>query len=290
VSNPPAPPEPNGSRNADDFCYRHPDRQSFIICQRCGRTVCAECQTQAPVGVHCPECVREARQSAPRTKPASVTRMRTSLRRGSGAPVVTYGLIGTNVVLFLLEFVTGGFTGIVYQALAYWPPLTATEPWRMITSAFLHSPGSIFHILFNMYSLFIFGPMLEHQLGRARFLAMYLLAALGGSVAVLLLAPSSIVVGASGAIFGLLGAYFVIQRRLGGNATQLVIVIALNLAIGFVVPGIAWQAHLGGLVVGAGIAAIYVATRRREQKAVQIAGVVAVAAALVITTVVTVLA
>jgi membrane associated rhomboid family serine protease len=272
-------------RNPDNFCYRHPDRQSFIICQRCGRTVCSECQTQAAVGVHCPECVRDARQSAPRVKPAAVTRIRSSMRSTSGVPVVTYSLIGINLALYLATWVSGG---ALYQALAYWPPLTASEPWRMITSAFMHSPTSVLHILFNMFSLFIFGPIIENLVGRGRFIALYLLAALGGSVGVLLLSPGSVVVGASGAIFGLLGAFFVIQRRLGGNSTQLLIVVGLNLVLGFVVPGVAWQAHLGGLIVGAGVAAIYTATRRRQQGTVQALAVAGVAVALVATTIVTV--
>jgi len=272
-------------RNPDNFCYRHPDRQSFIICQRCGRTVCAECQTQAAVGVHCPECVRDARQSAPRVKPVAVTRIRSSMRSTSGVPVVTYSLIGINLVLYLATWVSGG---ALYQALAYWPPLTASEPWRMITSTFMHSPTSILHILFNMFSLFIFGPIIENLVGRGRFIALYLLAGLGGSVGVLLLSPGSVVVGASGAIFGLLGAFFVIQRRLGGNSMQLLVVVGLNLVLGFIVPGVAWQAHLGGLIVGAGVAAIYTATRRRQQRTIQAVAVAGVAVALVVMTIVAV--
>ena len=275
----------DSERNPDNFCYRHPDRQSFIICQRCGRTVCSECQTQAAVGVHCPECVREARQSAPRVKPVAVTRIRSSMRSTSGVPVVTYSLIGINLALYLATWVSGG---ALYQALAYWPPLTASEPWRMITSAFMHSPSSILHILFNMFSLFIFGPIIENLVGRGRFVALYLLAGLGGSVGVLLLSPGSVVVGASGAIFGLLGAFFVIQRRLGGNSMQLLVVVGLNLVLGFIVPGVAWQAHLGGLIVGAGVAAIYTATRRRQQRTVQAVAVAGVAVALVVMTIVAV--
>jgi len=275
----------DSERNPDNFCYRHPDRQSFIICQRCGRTVCSECQTQAAVGVHCPECVREARQSAPRVKPVAVTRIRSSMRSTSGVPVVTYSLIGINLALYLATWVSGG---ALYQALAYWPPLTASEPWRMITSAFMHSPSSILHILFNMFSLFIFGPIIENLVGRGRFITLYLLAALGGSVGVLLLSPGSVVVGASGAIFGLLGAFFVIQRRLGGNSMQLLVVVGLNLVLGFIVPGVAWQAHLGGLIVGAGVAAIYTATRRRQQRTVQAVAVAGVAVALVVMTIVAV--
>ena len=268
------------ARNPDNFCYRHPDRQSFIICQRCGRTICSECQTQAAVGVHCPECVREARESAPRTSRGTRTRIKRSMRSSSGVPVVTYTLIALNIAVFAVDFVTGGS---LYGWLAYRGDFTASQPWRMLTSAFMHA--SVLHLLFNMFSLFIFGPVIEHAVGRARFAALYLLAAFGGSLAVLLLAPNQAVVGASGAIFGLLGAFFIIQRRLGGNNTQLLILIGLNVAFGFIVPNVAWQAHLGGLVVGAAVAAVYTATRHRSQKALQIASVAGIGVALVAITI-----
>ena len=268
------------ARNPDNFCYRHPDRQSFIICQRCGRTICSECQTQAAVGVHCPECVREARASAPRTSRGTRTRIKRSFRSSSGVPVVTYTLIAINIAVFAFDFVTGGS---LYGWLAYRGDFTALQPWRMLTSAFMHA--SILHLLFNMFSLFIFGPVIENAVGRARFSALYLLAAFGGSLAVLLLAPTQAVVGASGAIFGLLGAFFIIQRRLGGNNAQLLVLIGLNVAFGFIVPNVAWQAHLGGLVVGAAVAAVYMATRHRSKKALQIASVAGIGVALVAITV-----
>ena len=268
------------ARNPDNFCYRHPDRQSFIICQRCGRTVCSECQTQAAVGVHCPECVREARQSAPRTSRGTRTRIKRSMRSSSGVPVVTYTLIGLNIAVFALDFVTGGS---LYGWLAYRGDFTGSQPWRMLTSTFMHA--SVLHLLFNMFSLFIFGPVIENAVGRARFAALYLLAGFGGSLAVLLLAPDQAVVGASGAIFGLLGAFFIIQRRLGGNNAQLLVLIGLNVAFGFIVPNVAWQAHVGGLVVGAAVAAVYMATRHRSKKAVQIASVAGIGVALVAITI-----
>jgi membrane associated rhomboid family serine protease len=154
----------------------------------------------------------------------------------------------------------------------------------MVTALFVHA--SVWHILANMYSLFVIGPMLERLLGRARFLGLYLLSGFGGSVAVLLLAPASAVLGASGAIFGLLGALFVIQRKLGGNMLQLVIVIGINLAIGFFLPFIAWQAHVGGLIVGAGVGVAYLQTRRPDQRNWQIGILVAITAALIAVTVV----
>lgn len=212
-------------------------------------------------------------------RPAVVTSARRLAQPGS--PVVTYSIMALCVLIFAAEAVTGqlvsGFSP-VYQALAFYPPLTAAEPWRMITSLFVHA--SVLHILFNMYSLFILGPEVERMVGRARYLTLFMLSGLAGSVAVLFAAPNSIVIGASGAIFGLFGAYFVIARHLGGNSRQLVIVIVINLVIGFVLPHIAWQAHVGGLVVGALVALVLVRTRPREKRALQIVLLAAVFGAL----------
>lgn len=249
-----------------NFCYRHPDRQSFILCQRCGRTICAQCQTQAAVGVICPECMQEQRKSAPRTKPAVLTRL-----SGSGRPTVTTSIVVVTVAVFLLQLIPGlDVTDRLLYAGAYSYP-GMFEPWRMITTMFVHSTGFIFHVLLNMYTLWIFGQLLEQMLGRFRFLTLYLLSGLAGSLGVLLLAsPSTPVVGASGAIFGLMGAFLVIQRRLGGNSTQLLILVGINLVIGFL-PGlnIAWQAHVGGLIGGAVLGLIYVQTRRLRHKSLQ---------------------
>ncbi|WP_374946004.1 rhomboid family intramembrane serine protease [Agreia sp.] len=270
--------------DADNFCYRHPDRQSFILCQRCGKTVCPDCQVQAAVGVHCVDCARQNRPVRP--KPRFVT----AFRRTSTQPVVTYSLIGVTAFFFVLQSVPG-IGSLVTQALQYAGAYTQpglgvpVEPWRMITSVFLH--GGILHLLFNMYALFVFGQMLEHTLGRARYLALYLLAGLGGSVAVDLIAvPFQGVVGASGAIFGLMGAYFVIQRHLGATNIQLLVLVGINLVIGFIPGfGIAWQAHLGGLAVGALIGLIFTKTRNVRQKNTQILLLVATGASLVALTV-----
>lgn len=254
----------------DSFCYRHPDRQSFVLCQRCGRTICGECQTPAPVGVICPECMREQRATAPRTKPAVLTRARAAAERG--APVVTYSIIGVTLAVFVLQLVPGlAVTDRLAYAGVYSLPFNF-EPWRMLTSVFVHSTQLLFHVALNMYTLWIFGQLLEGLLGRWRFLALYLISGLAGSVAVLWLAdPRTGVVGASGAIFGLMGAFLVIQRRLGGNATQLLILVGINLVIGFV-PGfnISWQAHLGGLIGGALVGLIFVETRKRDQQRLQV--------------------
>ena len=265
--------------NPANYCYRHPDRQSFVLCQRCGRTICPECQTQAAVGVHCPECTREARMSAPRRKPAMVSAARIAL--GNGAPVATWSIIALCVVVFAIQYLTGGpQAGAATQALIYYPPLTAFEPWRMITALFIHA--SFIHVGLNMFSLYIFGPILERMLGRGRFIALYLLSGFGGSVAVLLIAPQIGVLGASGALFGLFTAFFVIQRGLGGNGNSLLVLIAINLVIGFI-PGfnIAWQAHVGGLVVGAVVALVFMKTRRTDHRTTQILLLVGLTVALV---------
>ncbi|KQM82032.1 hypothetical protein ASE68_00845 [Agromyces sp. Leaf222] len=263
-----------------NFCYRHPDRQSFVLCQRCGRTVCGECQTPAPVGVICPECMREQRASAPRTKPAVVTRFRAAAERG--APVVTYSLIGISVVVYVLQWLTGSFMANYFAFTPQAMSLETYEPWRALTSVFLHA--SILHLLLNMYTLWLFGQLLEPMLGRVRFLALYLISGLAGSVGVVLLAaPLGWVLGASGAIFGLMGAFVVIQRRLGGNMTQLYILLAINLGIGFL-PGanISWQAHLGGLVGGALVGLIYLETRNRARRGMQIALLIAFTVVLLV--------
>ena len=259
-----------------NHCYRHSDRESYILCQRCGRTICVSCQTQAAVGLHCPECIREGRARVPRTK----SRLATSVGRlaAPGSPAVTYSIIGLTALVFLLQLLSGG---LVTRYLTYFPALTAREPWTLITSLFVHSTGSFLHILFNMFSLFIFGRILEPMVGRGRFLVLYLLSGLGGSVAVLLLNPSGGVLGASGAIFGLLGAFFVIQRGLGGNSGQLVVLIVINLTIGFFVPNISWQAHVGGLVVGTLVAFVYMRTRLGRQKNRQLLLVTSIAAGLI---------
>ncbi len=265
-----------------DFCYRHPDRQSFVLCQRCGRTICPECMTQAAVGVVCPECMREQRASAPRTKPAVLTRVRSAA--GRGAPVVTYSLIGITLAVFVLQLIPGlAITDRLLYAGVYSIPGNL-EPWRMITSVFVHSTGLIFHVLLNMYTLWIFGQLLEGLLGRWRFLALYLISGLGGSIGVLWLSDPRVgVVGASGAIFGLMGAFLVIQRRLGGQTTQLFVLLGINLVIGFV-PGfnVAWQAHLGGLVTGALVGLVFVETRKRSQQALQVWLLVGVVAVLLV--------
>ncbi|NUP75145.1 MAG: rhomboid family intramembrane serine protease [Sinomonas sp.] len=263
---------------APPVCPRHPDRVSYVRCQRCGRPACAECQRPAAVGIHCVDCVRE--MSAPQVR----TRYGAPARR-SDRPIVTWSIMALCGLVYLLQWLIPNDE--VYQNFAYATALTEIQPWRMFTSAFLHSQGFVLHIVLNMYTLWIFGRVLEPALGRARYLAVYVISALGGSVGFFLLTPVSMngVIGASGAIFGLFGALFVVVRQRGGDVSQLVVLIAINAVLGFMVQGIAWQAHLGGLVAGGlTTAAIAYAPRGRAQVAFQIGGIVLVVAILVILT------
>ena len=239
-------------------CPRHPDRESYVRCQRCMRPTCPECQRPAAVGIQCVDCVAEG---------AKTVRQARTVFGGSvtdGRPVATMTIIAICLVVFVAQMAVPG----LQEKIAFVPALAASEPWRFITSAFAH--GGITHIAFNMYALWVMGSYLEPMLGRARFVAIYLLSAIGGSVMYLLLStPTSIedalagnygmwrtgAVGASGAVFGLFGAFLVLQRRLGRSAAGMYVIIGINAVIGFVIPGIAWQAHLGGLLTGAAVAA-----------------------------------
>lgn len=234
------------------------------------------------MGFHCVDCVRElaAAAPAPRTVYGAVA-------RPGGRPVVTLSLIAACAVVYVFQWVIPD--DAVFQTFAYAnsAALTAEEPWRMLTSAFLHSQGFVLHIVLNMYTLWLFGQALEPVLGRARFLAVYVLSAIGGSLGFLLLTPGTpvAVVGASGAIFGLFGGLFVVMRQRGGDVRQLVVLIAINAVLGFVIQGIAWQAHLGGLVTGAlATAVVAYAPRGRFRAAVQIGGLVAIAVVLAVVT------
>lgn len=188
---------------------------------------------------------------------------RIKIKSKSDAPRVTYGLLTTMLLVYLAQLLSAGY---LTQLLLYWPPLTLIEPWRMITTIFVHSGTSVFHILFNGYSLYILGSLVEKLVGPGRFFTLFLLSGFGGSVLVLYLAPASAVVGASGAIFGLFGAIFVIQRSFGGPNIQLVVVLVLNLVMGFIIPGVSWQAHIGGLLTGAIVASALVNTRGKSNQ------------------------
>ena len=246
-------------------CVWHPDRQTALSCSRCGRPACPECLTPASVGFHCRQCVAESNAqrsvTAPRTVAGGIV---------GRQPVVAVALIVVNVVVFLITMVQGGgesslLQSAVFREGALSPMYVASgDWWQLITSGFLH--GGVAHIAMNMLSLYLIGVGLERFLGAGRFLAVYGLSLLGGSVAVYLLdAPNSLTVGASGAIFGLLGALLMIYRRLRLDLRQLGVILALNAFITFAVSNISWQGHLGGFIVGAvvGAAMVYAPPRRR---------------------------
>ncbi|GAA1538716.1 MULTISPECIES: rhomboid family intramembrane serine protease [Microbacterium] len=279
---------PEFASNRDNFCYRHPDRQSFVLCQRCMRTICPECQTQAAVGVICPECMAAERKN--RT-PAQKRAERRWGRRStavaapvqSGKPVVTYGIMAVTGFVGLLQLVPGlDITRMFLFAAAYlFPDLSGLpfQPWRLLTAALVH--GGIWHLGLNMLALWMLGRSLEPMLGRWRFLALYLFGAVGGSVAVAIISPGTPTVGASGAVFGLFGALLVIGLHMGANMTGLFVLLGVNLVVGFI-PGfnIAWQAHIGGAAVGALVGLIILRTRGRSRRTWQILLLVALAAVL----------
>jgi len=262
----------------EPVCPRHPDRVSYVRCQRCGRPTCPECQQPAAVGIQCVDCVREGQKSMrmPRTQfGAKVT--------PGGRPAVTMTIIGICVAVWLMQRASPTLSA----ALEFWPPAARTEPWRFLTSAFEHSPGQLLHILFNMYALWVMGSYLEPMLGRLRFAALYLICAIGGSVGYLWLTSPQLdpvagvyywvpVVGASGAVFGLFGALLVLNRHLGRSSGPIIGVIAINAVIGFVVPGIAWQAHLGGLLTGIALAAVITTTAPQNRRRLQLPAITAV--------------
>lgn len=226
----------------------------------------------APVGFQCVECVASAQPRPARTVAGG---------RAIARPTVTYVLIGINVAAFLVQVALG--INEVAVNLGMWPVgIAVNDEWyRLVTAAFLH--GSWLHIAFNMLVLFTVGPTLERVLGHLRFIVLYLFAAVGGAVASYAFSDlRTVSVGASGAIFGLMGALVVAGRRLRYDITQVLVLLGINVVIGFISPGVDWRAHLGGLVTGAVVAAILVLPRGRHRVAVQVGALVACGAALAI--------
>lgn len=255
-------------------CYRHPGREAYVRCQRCERVICPECQVEASVGFLCPECA-----GGTPTQISAARRRAARLASAGARPTVSISLIVINAIVWLLQVLPNS---VVTEQLVFSPLSFALEPWRALTAGFAHSPDNFLHLALNMYSLYVFGQVLEPMLGKARFLAMYLISVLGGSAAVMWL--SSMVgytLGASGAVFGLMGAYFVIARKLGAQSGQLFGLIAINLAFGFFMPGISWQAHVGGLAAGCLVALLYVNTRQLNQKTQQLLGLIGIFALVV---------
>jgi membrane associated rhomboid family serine protease len=231
------------------YCYRHPNRETGLSCSECGRPICTECMTVAPVGLRCPD------HSG---RPQGVARVRSQVRRaglaGTGA-LVTKALIGINVAVYLAQIGTGTGTtslgGTLYEKGALFGPFVAQgDWWRLITGGFLHA--NFLHLGMNMLILWLIGAPLEEMLGRARYTLLYFVSLLAGSAGALLQAPTVPTVGASGAIFGLFGAllvleYFATGQIVGGQAFGLIVI---NLIFSFTFSNISWGGHIGGLVGG----------------------------------------
>lgn len=264
---PPPPPTRPPERTSGltfETCYRHPDVQTGVHCTRCGRPICPDCMREAPIGHQCPDCAREARRGSTMVRPRMVI---------GGTPVVTRALIGANLAVFVIEVAVGGaqslFSGPtghqLYQLGALYPSAVASgQYWRLLTMMFLHI--GLFHIFFNMWALAVLGPMVEGAFGRTWFVVIYFVTGFLAGVAsytfgypgspALGRASGELAAGASGAIFGLFGAWlaFAIRRRhTAFGRAQLnwaVTIIAINAALTFTIHNLDWHAHVGGLIGG----------------------------------------
>ncbi|MZD04480.1 rhomboid family intramembrane serine protease [Streptomyces sp. SID5785] len=295
--------EPSPQSATTPTCYRHAGTETHIRCARCERPICPECMRDAAVGFQCPECVREGSRSVRAARTVAGGRI-------AAVPLVTYALMAVNVLVYVAELVRPqlvdrlqmlgiGLMGPDGGAYEYQTPYPSTfhpegvadgEWYRLLTGAFLHLPPGdywfgLLHITLNMASLWNLGRLVESQLGRVRYLALYLLSALGGSVAVLLLAPETPTVGASGAIFGLGAAYYVIARRMKWDMRQvnqfmgaflLWMIISARFA--------SWQGHLGGLLAGALVAVALLHAPQARRTPVQAVACVGVFALLMAVT------
>ncbi|MBW3580855.1 MAG: rhomboid family intramembrane serine protease [Actinobacteria bacterium] len=256
-------------------CYRHPGRESGVRCQRCEQPICPDCMISASVGFQCPECVAQA--------PPVHT-----MRSLAPSPVVTVALIAVSVAVFVPSLgggapLDGGGGDLVTHLALHGPEVADGQWWRLITSGFLHF--GLIHLGFNMVLLYQLGSMLEPELGRVRFAALYTTALLAGSFGALLLQPEARTAGASGAVFGLMGAAFIGMRRRGIDPMQSGIggLLVINLLLTFAIPGISVGGHLGGLAGGAVAAAVLFATEGGDaaRRAAGVVGCAALAAAAV---------
>jgi membrane associated rhomboid family serine protease len=288
-------------------CYRHPGRESYIRCQHCDRPICPDCMHDAAVGFQCPSCIAEGKKSTRSGRTAYG-----GLRSGNPT-LTTLVLIGLNVAVWLSVLATGGSASTWLQRIVLLPtgrcaavgsggryyPGVQTEQicdqqgdglwipgvadgalWQLLTSAFAHV--EIWHIAGNMLLLFLIGPQIEAAVGRSRFLALYLLAALAGSAAVYWLdSPDGSTLGASGAVSGLIAALLVMAIKVGGDVRGILTYVAIMAVISIALPGISWQGHLGGFVGGFLVAGVLVYSPRQRRTLWQSIGLAVVALGLV---------
>jgi membrane associated rhomboid family serine protease len=261
-------------------CYRHPNRETGVSCSNCSRPICPECMTSTPVGMRCPECARQT----------------TKVRVGAGAFSPTAGkmpatiaLIAINVIVFLIELGGGGAGSlngggqVIHDAGLRGPDVANGDWWRVITGGFLHA--GFLHLLLNMYVLYIAGSILEPGIGTPRFLGIYFVSLIAGSLGALIVDPNSLTVGASGAIFGLMAAVVIVARGRGVEqlASQFGLFIVLNLVLTFSISGISVGGHIGGLIGGAVAALLVIFVERqmsgRPGYALEIVGILLMIAA-----------
>jgi membrane associated rhomboid family serine protease len=299
-----APPSPAG---AVPTCYRHPGREAYIRCQRCNKVICPDCMRDSAVGFQCPDCVKEGARSTRSGRTAY------GGLRPTNAAITSMVIIGINVLVWLMVVASGGRGSKLVDALAltpvgrcdsirspggYYPSVTTESVcnalntgdgswhagvadgayWQLLSSAFLHE--QIWHIGFNMLALWVLGPQLELAIGRLRFIALYLLSAFAGSALVLWAAPTnSSTLGASGAVFGLMGALLVIAFKIGGSYQQILMWIGIN-AVLTLTYGFSWQGHLGGFLGGLASAAVLVYAPKQRRAQVQAIGITVVGAVI----------
>ena len=263
--------------DAPRYCYRHPDRETGLSCSECGRPICYECMTPAPVGLRCPEHSGKPQGVQRVTRPAQRT-MTANWRR---ANAVTMTLIAINVLVYLAELADGGNvdgtgSSIYYHGVLFGPLVALGDWWRVVTAMFLHY-GPI-HLALNMYSLYFAGTLLEHLIGRWRFVLLYFASGLAGSAGALIATPINPTAGASGAIFGILGALFVLERsRHIATGGQIAMLIVFNLILSFTFAGISIGGHIGGLI--GGVVLMWVMLQARSSWLYSAAG----AAAIIVT-------
>ncbi|MCW2790003.1 MAG: hypothetical protein JWQ91_857 [Aeromicrobium sp.] len=264
------------STPASDYrCYRHPDHEAYISCQRCERLICPECMREASVGFQCPSCIAEGARTV--RSPRTIAGGAVSGRDG----IVSLVLIGINVAAYVLQVATGDRGGAIFDDGALWGYGVADgDYWRLVTSAFLH--GSILHLAFNMYALYLFGPFVERALGTWRFAAAYLTSAMTGSVLVYLLADPRInTIGASGAVFGLFAMALILLLRARQDVRGLLVLLAINALIS-TQGNISWQGHLGGFLGGLVLGAAFAYAPRKHRTLVQVGVLAALWIAMII--------